>query len=126
MKTPTISIVALCLFGMFVAPVMAAKPDQSIFISAGPVRPPWTCDVYNNTDHEIIMHLDICIGTADHSNDLLCKGALLILEPDRIFGRVFTDNPPESAICNVYYDGKSGDITGTFCGSNGCLQLQPR
>ena len=127
-----IILAAFVLLGLFTSSVMAAKPTKLITLIGGPMvdgaTKPWHCDVHNTSSNTVDTAIEICINARNNVNPAICLPSTpeVALLPDRFYGYSVNSGVDTSGICKVTYLGQPGDILGTLCGSNGCVQLQPQ
>lgn len=123
-----IATTAIILLGTMANIAMAAKPPINILLTAGPVLGDITCDVHNNTDKDIDVLVAFCVGKRDGTDSPVnCAGfSVVTLFADQNYGisSGATLDSRFSAMCEVTYLGRKGDITGVTCGSAGCVRLR--
>jgi len=130
----SVVIAIFVLLGLFANSVMAAKTPkiELITLIGGPMADgatkPWACDIHNLTDRPIDTSLQVCIQNRDNSNPASCQPTVpeVTLLAARFHGFTIGSGEAASAICRVEYLGLPGEVVGTLCGSNGCVQLQPQ
>ncbi len=132
MKKLLIVITAFVLLGLFANAAMAAKSPKLITLIGGPLSEvstiPWRCDIHNHSTGSIDVVVEFCAHERDNVLPAVClpdeEDSEVTVMSERFYGLTVNSGVNTSAICRVSYFGKRGDILGTLCGSNGCVQLQ--
>jgi len=122
----TIVIIQLFVVLLWANSAIAAKPPAEIGLIAGPAGGVIVCDIHNRTDTDITLTIDFCTNNPDGTTAVLCQGNA----PVTLVGHSsYRQGPSEliagaTSTCEVFYIGNEGDITGQFCGSDGCVPLE--
>jgi hypothetical protein len=128
MKKLLIVITAFVLLGLFANAAMAAKSPKLITLIGGPLSEvstiPWRCDIHNHSTESIDVVIEICAHERDNVLPAVCLPDAVTVLSERFYGLTINSGVNTSGICRVSYFGKRGDILGTLCASNGCVQLQ--
>ena len=125
----TVVIIQLFVVLLWANSAIAAKPPAEIVLIGGPTDGRLICDIHNRTDTDITLIIDFCIDiSADGTVAEGCQENTPVTLVGHSSYRLPQSGGVETRIgtatCEVTYIGKKGDITGQFCGSDGCVQLQ--
>ncbi len=137
--------VTTAILAVFALSAMAAKPLSQIRLTAGPVPGLASprCHAVNHTDQAIDAYFDLCSDSTMNNYDFgrcVDVGPESVSSPPTVAGAImpghyantvaFAIKPGEgeptqySWICTLRYSGNPGDMTGTLCNGNGCIQMQ--
>ena len=122
----TVVIIQLFVVLLWANSAIAAKPPAEMVLIAGPAGGVIVCDIHNRTDTDITLTIDFCTNIPDGTTAVGCQGNA----PVTLVGHSSYRLGPSELIagatstCEVFLIGNKGDITGQFCGSDGCVPLE--